>query len=369
MIRKEIQGLIALRREGDYWDFKKQPHSNSSDLLHDIICLANSPSRHAKYLIIGVSDPSDGCRVLGLESTTENRKRQSDLLDFLRGKKFAGDIRPSVSVSTIRIGGKAVDVLAIEDSPHKPYYLVEDTLGLKAFHIYTRVGDTNTPKTASADLYFTEKLWQQRFGLDLPPIDRFALLLDQHEMWNINVGNREFSHHRQFPEYQLRFCKTEVGWEPYSHYFPNPTTFFGKLHLMYFSTVLMEMGYCGLDEFRIPSVTPDVELVRIEKEEWLYYYFEADSVEWRVNRLLGAGWTRYLRPQYWPFAVFKDKAERVDFNAHLIRLGKALLSRAPSKTDKSIAKRILRDGKSGGIGPEFMGKTVRELWSWRNTKQ
>ena len=39
--REEILQLIAFRQEGEYWDFKKEWHKNKSDLLHDIICMAN----------------------------------------------------------------------------------------------------------------------------------------------------------------------------------------------------------------------------------------------------------------------------------------------------------------------------------------
>jgi hypothetical protein len=54
---EEIKNLIALKREGAYWDFKKEPHSNLHDLLHDIICMANSLGENDKYLILGVNDP------------------------------------------------------------------------------------------------------------------------------------------------------------------------------------------------------------------------------------------------------------------------------------------------------------------------
>lgn len=39
---EEIQRLIALGTEGDYWDFKEMWHNNKASLLHDIICMANN---------------------------------------------------------------------------------------------------------------------------------------------------------------------------------------------------------------------------------------------------------------------------------------------------------------------------------------
>jgi len=365
-IEDEILDLISLGREGDYWDFKELPHSNNSKLLHDILCLANSPSRRTKYLIIGVADPEEGCVIIGLLPDTPNRKKRNDYHDFIRDKNFAGDIRPSISLYTLIVEDKEIDVIAIDDTHFKPYYLTKDTNGVKAYHIYTRIGDTNTPINSSADLYYTEKLWQQRFGLDLSPIDRFETLLDQEKMWNIDVGNREFSHHKQSPEFQIRFCETNKGWEPYSHYFPNKTSFFGKLQLLYFSTVLFETGYCGLDDFRIPTVTPNIERVIIEDKDWFYYYFEMDSLEWKINNLLGLFWMRYLKQDSWPFLVFYSSEERKSFNQFLIDKGIEFLKIPPSKSDLAIARRIKKDGESGGIGPEYIGKTVRELTEWRN---
>jgi len=362
----KISELIALGHEGEYWDFKKFPHSNTSDLLHDIICLSNSLNRHEKYLIIGVSDPADGCNVEGLNSNTENRKKQHHYHDFLRDKKFAGDIRPSLSLYTIYISGKEIDVIVIDDSRLKPFYLTEDTLGLKAYHIYTRIGDTNTPKVGSADLYYTEKLWQQRFGLDLSPIKRFELLLDQEDMWNIDVGNKEYSHHTQSPEYQIRFCRTHVGWEPYSHYFPNIKTFFGNLQLIYFSTVLLELSYCGLDEFRIPTITPKIEYLEIIDKKWFYYYFEMDSIEWKINKLLGLYWMNYLKPPYWPFLVFQSEEERKEFNNYLLSIGEDFLNLPMDKHDEYLKEKIIKDGKGGGIGPEYIGKTNRIFLKWKN---
>ena len=52
--QQEIEVLIEKKSEGEYWDFKQQDHANKSDLLHDILCLANNPARRDAYLIFGV---------------------------------------------------------------------------------------------------------------------------------------------------------------------------------------------------------------------------------------------------------------------------------------------------------------------------
>ncbi|WP_416327475.1 hypothetical protein [[Eubacterium] hominis] len=45
-VKEEIQELIDLKAEGDYWDFKQKWHSNISDLLHDIINFKRGRYRH-----------------------------------------------------------------------------------------------------------------------------------------------------------------------------------------------------------------------------------------------------------------------------------------------------------------------------------
>ena len=55
-LKKEIESLIEKRQEGDYWDFKLEHHKNKADLLHDIICMANSRANRDCFIIYGVED-------------------------------------------------------------------------------------------------------------------------------------------------------------------------------------------------------------------------------------------------------------------------------------------------------------------------
>lgn len=177
--------LIASNREGPFWDFKQEHHNNKAELLHDILCLANSITKSNKYLIYGVTDPNVGCEIVGLES--KNRRTQTDIIDFLRSKRFAGDIRPEVEMQCHTIEGKQIDVLVIFDRREKPYFLKENYRHKQktvfAQHIYTRNIDTNTPINSSADFHRIEGMWQERFGLDLQPAQRMLELLRHPEQW------------------------------------------------------------------------------------------------------------------------------------------------------------------------------------------
>ena len=51
----EIEALIAMHQEGPYWDFKKEWYGDGkdSDMLIDIICMANNLVDRDAYIIIG----------------------------------------------------------------------------------------------------------------------------------------------------------------------------------------------------------------------------------------------------------------------------------------------------------------------------
>ena len=165
MNKNEIENLISLKQEGSYWDFKREWYSKDkkADLLHDIICMANNLSNRDAYIIIGVDEEKD--YAISSVKSAPNRRCTQQLVDFLRDKRFAGGIRPTVSVESICFGESVVDVIVVHDSNSTPFFLTEDYDTIKANYIYTRVMDSNTPKNRSADLANIEMLWKKRFGL------------------------------------------------------------------------------------------------------------------------------------------------------------------------------------------------------------
>ena len=104
---------------GDHWDFKREPHVKTGDLIKDIICLANS-LRHTgdRYIIYGVDDTGS---VVGLQSATH--RTQADIVRTLSNAGFAGDVYPDIYLQQIELQGQRLEVLVIKDRPEKPYYL------------------------------------------------------------------------------------------------------------------------------------------------------------------------------------------------------------------------------------------------------
>lgn len=200
----EIDDLIDRKAEGAYWDYKQQWHTANGDLLHDIICMANNLADRDAYIIIGVTDSKSpgGVKIIGVPS--DKRRDQNELVVFLRDKKFAGGIRPTVYVKTLDFVGGQVDVLIIKNSSRTPFYLTEKFEDVWGGNIYTRVGDTNTPKIATADVDKTEYLWRKRFGIDKSAMERLSLLLNNPEDWDGDLGNEYRLYHKLYPEYQLK---------------------------------------------------------------------------------------------------------------------------------------------------------------------
>lgn len=207
-LKEEIQALIDLKAEGDYWDFKEE-WPDKSDLLHDIICMANNLVNHDAYIIIGVNDKKEIC---GVSKT--NRKNQQMLIDFLKDKPFNLGCRPTVYVRTIELENE-IDVIIIKNSKNVPYYLVSDYQGIFRNQIYTRVGDTNTSKKSSADFNNIEYLWRKRFGLDLTPFEKAKYLLQDSKQWypvgtdGLHSSIRYYGkfYNKQFPEFTIKYTE------------------------------------------------------------------------------------------------------------------------------------------------------------------
>ena len=180
---EEIYNLISLKQEGGYWDFKRQWYEkgHESDMLHDIICMANNLNNRDAYIIIGVDEDDD---YKPYDVTDDPNKRTTQMMvDFLKDKKFAGDTRPIVTVESVQTHQYILDVVVIHNSTNTPFYLKTHYQKVNANNIYTRIQDANTPVDRSADMGHVEYLWKKRFGLVVSPLERAHDLLKDKESW------------------------------------------------------------------------------------------------------------------------------------------------------------------------------------------
>lgn len=314
-----VMDLIRSHREDDWWDFKESHHEDRASLLHDIICLANNRANRDGYLIFGVRDKIFD--VVGVENDL-NRRNQQNIADFLRLPVFAGQIRPRVEVYTVDISKHQIDVLIIKNTTDTPYYLVKDysdkvyekeqgkrNKTVRAYHIYTRVTDTNTPIDNSADINVVEYLWRKRFGLDLLPLEKVKLLLSAPKDWyplgtDGQHSNSDYLgqyYHKQFPEFTLsyelcqeRFAKGRIDSVEYKMYWMNKLSrplhnaFIYTLHIKYHSTVLYSSLAVFADNFRFQRVLwKNAILFQNKSNEYISYcYIEKDSLDFMLDNWL-----------------------------------------------------------------------------------
>lgn len=369
-LNENIEMLIASKKEGTYWDFKEIPHENKADLLHDILCLANAKHKGDRYLIFGVSDPSRGANILGLPPDMPNRRNQQQFIDFLRSKVFAGSIRPDISLHSIIVGNREIDVLQILDQPFKPYYLIstysEGKRSARANHIYTRIGDTNTPIDSSADLLHVEHMWRERFHLDIPPREKMLYLLSRPHEWIKDLGNSQYAYNKDHPEYKVEFSALERSDSPeaYCYFYPNPTTYYGLAKLYYHSTILQELEYMTCDEMRIFLPVP--KITRVSKDDfegWYHYYTMHDLtgifLKFLTDDTCSFSSGRILEP---PFLIFKDNLEAREFKNKVIQHLRDIIHISPSGFAKTAKREKENANDKTPIDPIFLDQ-VHQFFS------
>ena len=339
---EEIQRLIALETEGDYWDFKEMWHNNKASLLHDIICMANNQVGRDAYIIFGVSDSKsqDGVKVKGVQQA--GRKDQQHLIDFLRDKKFAGGVRPPVYLQTLEILDEAgvykqADVAIIQNSSKTPFFLVENFRDrdkeIRAGYIYTRIGDTNTAIDSIADLDKIEYLWRKRFGLDLSAVEKLLRLLDSPDDWigDLNWGN--FKYHKYFPEFQIHITQIEDQaqfsdnsiMKNIADHQADKKYSVSNVVITYHSTVLYQEHVLYLDGGRhlipFPQTNTVYKNYALGRDPSLtYVYLNMDSIPGKLfncfacaeNNWYNEKWD--LRPGV-AFLSFQDESEQRQFDA------------------------------------------------------
>lgn len=292
-LREEILMLIDSKREDDYWDFKVKYHSNSANLLHDIICMANNRVDRDAYIIFGVVDGT--YEVVGVKED-ENRRTQQQMIDLLKDKKFVSGIRPRVEVRNLMISGLEVDVLVIKNSTDTPYYLTEDYQDqgrkVRANHIYTRVGDTNTDINRSADINNVEYLWKKRFLLTRSPFEQVLKRLENKSEWKSDDGGYYNFYN---PEFTITIGDEDDEYDSrrpefYSYVLMNSSTMYQKLRIKYFGTQLYNDLIVILDGGRYSTPAPEWAFLKFGEHkvhaDYALKYFTKGSASYKLNEFL-----------------------------------------------------------------------------------
>ena len=287
-LEKIIGGLILSKKEGDYWDFKLKHHKNNARLVHDIICMSNLTSREGdRYIIWGVEDST--CEIEGLDKE-DTRRVQTQIIDILKSTPFANENHPDIYLNTVTLEKKELDVLIIKDKPEKPYYLTKDynnkqtegkEVNLRAGTIYSRTRDSNTAINSVANSLEIEKMWKQRFGIDLTPLRRVSKYLTTKGGWE--YSGEDIWHCKDFPEFTIttdhtilkhdyEWTRGEIGYS-YSPKFEHGFYYCIK----YYQTALTKVHAVQFDNDKKLVVAPKSRPFR--DGGWIYYYLK-NSVQY-----------------------------------------------------------------------------------------
>ena len=290
-LKDTIVNLRSLKQEGGYWDFKRQWYDkdHKQDMLHDIICMANNIENRDAYIIIGIDEENDFF-ITGVEEDN-NRRNTQNLVDFLKDKKFAGDMRPTVCVETIEIDDKLIDVIKVCNSLNTPFYLKERFLQLNPNNIYARIQDTNTSVNRSADINIVELLWKKRFGLLLTHIEHFNYLLLDKSHWKVSPAQSKVVYYHELePQYVIEYELTDPQFRTgYEYFFLNQRDnkpIWTVVRLIYFNTCLMELSGNILDGGRHFTNTPLLDGISIKQTiKWdvSYRYWVKNTLDYNLH--------------------------------------------------------------------------------------
>ena len=287
-LTQQVFNLISMKQEGNHWDFKREWYSNKSDLLHDIICMANNLSNQNGFIIIGVDEETD-YEIQDIEDDP-NRKKTQDLVSFLRDKKFAGGIRPTVTVQAIQLSQKTIDVIIVLNDRNTPYCLTEQYQGVFANNIYVRIMDTNTPKNSSADINIVETLWKKRFGINSTALERIILYLQSPEDW-IDSPEESRRYYKFAPEFIIEKVSAADDRDGYEFYlfgqYDNRPHWY-DINIYYHQTLLDSLGGAALDGGRSFTATPKTNGLSLDGNSmnWdiSYKYFIKGSIDYIIHK-------------------------------------------------------------------------------------
>ncbi len=193
--------------ENDYLDFKQEwykPDEFKCDMVHDILCLANSlTSSPDRYIIIGISETkrTKKKRFHNIRKDP-NVKTSEQIIDKLRDCIL---VPPKIEVIPITFNRRYVEVIKITPvNRNLPYVLTKDCHNpnkkktIQKNIVYTRNSSQNEPVCEQCAMSEIEELFARKRGEDLPIEERYSLYLDDTENWIKTAKNYYYSKNHNF---------------------------------------------------------------------------------------------------------------------------------------------------------------------------
>ncbi len=321
-LKETILNYINLKKEGLNWDFKKEYGSSNSELVKDIICLANSVYFGDKYLIFGVDEKQD-YKVCDVRNN-KNRKTLEKITDLLLGYNFVNGVIPKIDLDTISIENKSIDVITIKNiSLEKPYYLIRkpNKSDLREFNVYSRINTNNTPTNKSIFSRDLEMIWKERFGFFNNPYDRFLEKLKEPLNWSNNPISGEVFHNKYCynlidSDFRIETISYSEDYLIFGAYFLSPIHHLVTANLVFKGKPIKEFRYYMADEFSSIIGLPKIQSINHNSNlRKYYYYYLLNDFDGIFHYFCNKGdleFNNYRSSNY--FLYFKDEAEKELFD-------------------------------------------------------
>nr|BFD33632.1 ATP-binding protein [Pigmentibacter ruber] len=287
MNHEEIKQLIN-NQECEFIDFKREYHKNNSDLIHDILCLANSKTDSKyKYLIFGVDDDKNFFDI----KNDIKRKKENDLMDLVKNARLNN--LPNIKLFALNYRDNPIDIIQIQNINHKPYFLTQDygqgKDTIRAGVVYTRLGSSNTPKNGSATPKQIEDMYRERFNIDKTPNEKIMTYLKDKNNWKYNYVNDTKLHfyYEPDPNFSIISEKSKFNREYFENWvlvFNDQKSYTDILTIKYKETKIGELilVWCDGGRFGIPLPS----ILQVKKDESKYYRREYVSSYFYINNSL-----------------------------------------------------------------------------------
>ena len=226
-----------------------------------------------------------------------------------------------MNVRTLNIHAKEIDIIIIKNSLLKPFYLEKDYGKVKAFHIYTRTGDRNTPKNKNANFIDIEYMWKEHFGLHLDVDERFKLYLNDIENWKNEFDTKETALYKPDPNFSIELTESNFTdyVEPFNTFYLDNSLSYGDILFKFNSKVVFQCGYAYCDGGRLLIPYPKICTYRDKNNERVdFYYYNLVEIEVQFFKLItNNSFDFTFRIRSFPFVLVKNQSILNEFLEYL----------------------------------------------------
>ncbi len=300
----KIDDLIK-QNESERLDFKRDYKGpKDSDLIHDLLSMANTPCDGERRIVFGISDNKE---VIGIPKEIQAHEINNFLTQAPLNMPF------SVQVENLLYRGKKISIIVIPENQGDIYTLRSEKFNLLPNNIYTRNGCTNTGKrsTSSPDIVYkialrklkkdselkqeTQTTESQPINTDFDVFKEFHKAIKDRENWatsydidfNRNEEVKTYFYRRNMKFIIKEFEDMKSFHEPWAQAKTDPRAYSYKLVLYYDSVKIREETLVLTDGARDQNVVPIHKIFKDSERKFThYYYYIQNTIKHDLNLLI-----------------------------------------------------------------------------------